>query len=87
MIVGVIERDTPKVGELDDVVGALRSWQREDAPVQLHPGDLGWHWRFGAEVLAAAVRTWSRDGEMLAVGFVDSPDVLRMTVAPEVWRE
>jgi ribosomal protein S18 acetylase RimI-like enzyme len=87
LIVGVIERDTPKVGELDDVVGALRSWQREDAPVQLHPGDLGWHWRFGAEVLAAAVRTWSRDGEMLAVGFVDSPDVLRMTVAPEVWRD
>lgn len=82
-----IELDTPKVDELDDVVGTLRSWQREDGPVQLHPGDLGWQWRFGAKVLAAAVRTWSRGGEILAVGFLDSPDVLRMTVAPEVWWE
>lgn len=82
-----IELGTPEVGELDDVVGALRSWQREDGPVQLHPGDLGWHWRFGAKVLAAAVRTWSRGGETLAVGLLDSPEVLRMTVAPEVWRE
>jgi GNAT superfamily N-acetyltransferase len=82
-----IELDTPEVGELDDVVGALRSWQREGGPVQLHPGDLGWHWRFGATVLAAAVRTWSRGGEILAVGFLDGPDVLRMTLAPEVWRE
>jgi len=82
-----IELDTPEVGELDDLVGLLRSWQREDGPLQLHPGDLGWHWRFGAKVLAAAVRTWSRGGEILAVGFLDSPDVLRMTVAPEVWHE
>lgn len=49
--------------------------------------NLGWHWRFGAEVLAAAVRTWSRGGKILAIGFLDSPDVLRMTVAPEVWCE
>ena len=32
---------TPEVAELDDVVLALRRWQREDAPIQLHPGDLG----------------------------------------------
>lgn len=82
-----IELKTPGVDELDDVVRALRNWQRDDAPIQLHPGDLGWHWRFGAEVLAAAVRTWSRGGKILAIGFLDSPDVLRMTVAPEVWRE
>ncbi len=80
-----IELHTPHVRELDDVVSALRRWQRDDAPIQLHPGDLGWHWRFGAAVLAAAVRTWSRDGKILAVGFLDSPDVLRMTVAPDVW--
>ena len=78
---------TPGADELDDVVRALHSWQRDDAPIQLHPGDLGWHWRFGAEVLAAAVRTWSRGGKILAIGFLDSPDVLRMTVAPEVWCE
>ncbi len=81
------ELNNPDVRELDDVVQALRRWQRDDAPIQLHPGDLGWHWRFGAEVLAAAVRTWSRGGKILAVGFLDGPDVLRMTVAPEAWRE
>ena len=81
------ELNTPGVRELDDVVHALRRWQREDAPIQLHPGDLGWHWRFGAEVLAAALRTWSRGGNILAVGFLDGPDVLRMTIAPEAWRK
>lgn len=80
-----IELITPDVGELNDVVRILRSWQRDDAPIQLHPGDLGWHWRFGADVVAAAVRTWSRAGDIVAIGFLDSPDVLRMTVAPEVW--
>ena len=79
------ELKTPAVDELDDVARALRSWQREDAPIQLHPGDLGWHWRLGADVVAAAVRTWSRDGTILAVGLQDSSTVLRMTVAPEVW--
>ncbi|PZS36313.1 MAG: GNAT family N-acetyltransferase, partial [Pseudonocardiales bacterium] len=34
-----------------------------------------------------AVRTWSRDGQILAIGFLDGPQVLRMTVAPQVWRE
>ncbi len=82
-----IELNTPDVGELDDVVRVLRSWQRDDAPIQLHPGDLGWHWQFGSQVLAAAVRTWSRGGTIRALGFLDSPDVLRMTVAPEAWRE
>jgi ribosomal protein S18 acetylase RimI-like enzyme len=82
-----IELGTPGVGDLDDVVGALRRWQRDDAPIQLHPGDLGWAWRFGAEAVAAAVRTWRRGDTILAVGFLDGPDVLRMTVAPEVWRD
>lgn len=81
------ELNNPGVRELDEVVHALRRWQRDDAPIQLHPGDLGWHWRLGAEVLAAAVRTWSRGGKILAVGFLDGPDVLRMTIAPEAWRE
>ncbi len=55
--------------------------------MQLHPGDLGWYWRFGAEAVAAALRTWSRDGQLLAIGFLDGPEVFRMTVAPQVWRE
>jgi ribosomal protein S18 acetylase RimI-like enzyme len=82
-----IELSTPNVGQLGDVVSALRGWQHDGSPMQLHPGDLGWNWRSGAEATAAALRIWSRDGQILAVGFVDSPEVLRMTVAPEVWRE
>ncbi len=47
---------------LSEVVGVLREWQYDGAPMQLHPGDMGWYWRFGAEATAAAVRTWSQDG-------------------------
>jgi GNAT superfamily N-acetyltransferase len=82
-----IELSTPNAGRLGDVVSALRGWQTDGSPMQLHPGDLGWNWRSGTEAVATALRIWSRDGQILAVGFVDSPEVLRMTVAPEVWRE
>jgi len=61
----------------------LREWQYDGAPVQLHPGDLGWYWRFGAEATAAAVRTWSRDGQSLAVGLLDGPGLLRLAIAPD----
>ena len=66
-----IELHQPDAGGLGEVVGALREWQYDGAPMQLHPGDLGWFWRFGAEATAAAVRTWSRDGRILAVGLLD----------------
>ena len=82
-----IQLHRPRPAALGSVIQALRSWQRDDAPIQLHPGDLGWNWRSGATNLAAELRTWSRDGTIVAVGFLDSPDVLRMTVAPAVWRE
>ncbi|MFS8096441.1 GNAT family N-acetyltransferase [Lentzea alba] len=74
---------TPQVNELTAAVQALREWQHDDAPMQLHPGDIGWAWRLGAEATAAAVRTWSRDGRILAVGFLDQPDLLRFTMAPD----
>lgn len=80
----VIELSTPRVDELDDAVRALRDWQDDLAPMQLHPGDLGWFWQFGTEAMAAALRIWRRDEQVLAVGFLDGPDVLRLTVAPEV---
>ena len=64
----------PGVDGLSEAVRALREWQYDGAPMQLHPGDLGWFWRFGAEATAAAVRTWSRDGQILAVGLLDGPD-------------
>src|SRR6185295_18943578 len=72
-----IELGRPGVDELGEAVGALRGWQHEGAPMQLHPGDLGWLWRFGAEATAAAVRIWRRDGRVLAVGLLDGPTQLR----------
>ncbi len=77
----------PAVDELSDAVRVLREWQYEGAPMQLHPGDLGWFWRFGAEATAAAVRTWSRDGQILAVGLLDDATLLRLTIAPEAQRD
>jgi len=82
-----IELSTPDVDQLGDVVRALRDWQSDVSPMQLHPGDLGWYWQFGAEAMAAAVRTWSRAGQLLAIGFLDGPAMVRMTVAPEARRE
>lgn len=67
---------------LDDTVAVLAQWQREGMPVQLHPGDLGWHSRFGAERAAATLRTWSRDGRPLAVGSLDGTEV-RLAIAPD----
>ncbi|WUD77998.1 GNAT family N-acetyltransferase [Streptomyces sp. NBC_00510] len=78
---------TPGVDGLGEAVGVLREWQYDGAPMQLHPGDLGWYWRFGAEATAAAVRTWSRDGRILAVGLLDGPELLRMTIAPDARRD
>ena len=72
----------PDVGGLSEAVAALREWQDDAAPFQLHPGDVGWFWRFGTAATAAAVRTWSRNAELLAVGLLDGPTLLRMTVAP-----
>ncbi|MBC9713734.1 GNAT family N-acetyltransferase [Streptomyces sp. TRM66268-LWL] len=65
-------------------VDALRAWQDDRTPLQLHPGDLGWAWALGAERLAAAVRIWSAGGRIIAVGFLDGPDVLRLTTAPDL---
>ncbi|BCL17617.1 GNAT family N-acetyltransferase [Micromonospora sagamiensis] len=73
---------TPAVDGLDEAVRVLGRWQYDGAPMQLHPGDLGWHWRFGAEATARAVRTWSRDGRILALGLVDGPGLLRVGIAP-----
>lgn len=78
---------TPGVDGLNEAVDALREWQYEGSPMQLHPGDLGWFWRFGAAATAAAVRTWSRDGRILAVGLLDGPDLVRLTIAPDAQRD
>lgn len=77
----------PGADGLSEVVAVLREWQHEGAPVHLHPGDLGWFWRFGTETTAAAVRTWRRDGRLLAVGLLDQPDLLRLAIAPDLQRD
>jgi hypothetical protein len=82
-----IELGKPGVDGLSEAVTVLREWQHDGAPMQLHPGDLGWFWRFGAEATAAAVRTWSRDGQILAVGLLDGPELLRLTIAPDAQRD
>jgi GNAT superfamily N-acetyltransferase len=40
-----------------------------------------------AEATAAAVRTWSRDGQILAVGLLDDPKLLRLAIAPDAQRD
>ncbi len=82
-----VELRVPEVDGLAQAVGALREWQHDEAPMQLHPGDVGWFWRAGAAATAAALRTWSREGEILAVGLLDGPDLLRMTMAPHAHRD
>ena len=82
-----VTSSTPDVNALGDVVQALREWQDDAAPIQLHPGDVGWFWQFGAEATAAALRTWSRDGRIVAVGLLDGPDLVRLTTAPEAMRD
>jgi len=72
----------PGVDDLNEIVGVMREWQSDGLPVQLHPGDVGWNWQLGPETLAAALRTWRRDGTVLAVGLLDSPSVIRMAIAP-----
>lgn len=82
-----ITLDKPGIDGLGEAVGVLRDWQDDRAPLQLHPGDLGWFWRFGAEATAAAVRTWSRGGRVLAVGLLDGPGLVRLTIAPDAQRD
>lgn len=73
---------TPGIDGVDEATRAVRSWQQDGSPIQLHPGDLGWYRRFGADAVAAAVRTWSAAGEILAVGLLDGAGLLRLALAP-----
>ncbi len=82
-----IEMGRPGVDGLGDLVRVMAEWQYDGAPVQLHPGDVGWFWRFGAERTAEATRTWSRAGEVLAVGLLDGAELLRLAFAPEAFRD
>ncbi|MEV4400189.1 GNAT family N-acetyltransferase [Nonomuraea sp. NPDC049607] len=82
-----IEMGRPGIDGLGDVARTLGEWQHDAEPVQVHPGDLGWFWRFGAARTAAATRTWSRAGKVVAVGLLDGADLLRLAFAPHASRD
>ena len=73
---------TANVDDLGVLLATLGEWQRDDLPLQLHPGDVAWYWRFGAETTAASLRTWHRDGRLVALGLLDGPRMLRVAFAP-----
>lgn len=73
---------TPTPESLTEAMEVLAGWQGDQTPLQLHPGDIGWHIRVGLAQTAAALRTWSRDGRILAIGLLDAPDLLRLAIAP-----
>lgn len=80
----IISMATPSTADLPAVVDAVATWQSEGAPIQVHPGDLGWYERFGSEALAASLRVWTRGNDLLAVGFLDESELIRMAIAPAV---
>jgi GNAT superfamily N-acetyltransferase len=76
------ELSTPTPEQLGALMACLSSWQQDGLPIQLHPGDLGWQWRFGAIRLAEALRVWTVDNTTMAIGFVDGAPLIRMAIAP-----
>src|SRR5690606_27136294 len=69
---------TPRVDELPALLRTLAGWQREGLPVPLHPGDVAWFQRFGADATAAALRVWEQGGSARAIGLLDGPTLLRL---------
>lgn len=74
---------TPLPADLPHLGAVLGGWQQDDGPVHLHPGDLGWFSMRGPAATAAAVRVWSRDGAVGAIGLLDGADLLRLAVDPD----
>lgn len=74
---------TPDVHELVALADVLSSWQYDDGPLHLHPGDLGWYSMRGAAATAAALRVWSRPEGVIAMGLLDGPGLLRMALDPD----
>lgn len=77
----------PGADDMGEAVDALREWQHDGAPFQLHPGDLGWHWRLGDAATAAAVRIWRRHRDVLAVGLLDGAALVRLAIAPHAQQD
>lgn len=73
---------TPDPSELEQIGVSLASWQSDGLPIQLHPGDLGWHSMRGPEATAAAVRVWGAGDDLAAIGLLDGPDLIRLGLDP-----
>ena len=73
--------------QLAGVVDELGQWHTDDGPFQLHPGDVGWSGWHGDDRTAWALRVWTRDDQLLAVGMLDGPELLRLALAPEARRD
>jgi len=73
---------TPHSSELGRIGTVLSAWQSDDGPLHLHTGDLGWYSLRGPDATAAAIRLWSDDGEILAIGLLDGADLLRLAIDP-----
>lgn len=78
----MIRLERLEVDGLREVLDVLGGWQHHGAPFQLHPGDVGWYWRRGAEATAGAVPIWKRGDQILAIGLLDGADLLRLAISP-----
>ena len=83
-----ISLSIPTPDALDNIVAVLASWQSDTTLHHIHPGDIGWFQRAGAEKTASHLRIWSTaDGTILAIGLLDGDDLLRATTAPSARRD
>lgn len=74
---------TPSVSELPSLIATLSTWQEDRSPIQLHPGDIGWHAMRGLEVTASHLRAWqAEDSAVLAIGMFDGDHLLRLALSP-----
>lgn len=82
-VVDIVLR-TPAADELRSLASTLSTFQRDNGPIQLHPGDLGWFSMRGAEATAQALRAWFCGDTLLALGLLDGPDgLLRLGIDPD----
>lgn len=78
----VLDLRTPEPRSLAHLHSVLSSWQGDDMPLQLHPGDLGWFGLRGDDATAAAMRVWSEGDEVAAIALIDGPQLLRFAIDP-----
>lgn len=80
-----VELHLPAAPDLEAIIREVGEWHSDAVPFQLHPGDIGWFGRHGDERTAAGLRTWHRDGRLMAVGLLDGPGLLRVGIAPDAF--